>query len=90
MEDEAVCWNCGQPTGVVPAETRPATDQGLSGDWSLSAVVIYTGLTVAVVVGALLLTAFLGSRPRLQAAGVQPPDDWQQVTDEDETFTLFL
>lgn len=90
MEDEAVCWNCGQAMGAAPAEGKPEREETPAGERPLSAVVIYASLTAAVVAGALLLTAFLGGRPRLQAAGAQPPEEWEQVADENETFTLYL
>lgn len=98
MEDEAVCWSCGRQTGVAlpEAEAQEAAQatrqkpEGRSKGRPPSAVVIYTGLTLAVILGALILTAFLGRQPRLQAASIRPPDEWQRVTNTDETFTLFL
>ncbi|MDX1686728.1 MAG: hypothetical protein R3248_01985 [Candidatus Promineifilaceae bacterium] len=91
MEDEAVCWNCGQPTGVDPPETESEKEQEeTTRTLLLSPVAIYTALTAVVIVSALLLTTLLGRLPRLQAAGIQPPEEWQRVTDENETFTLFL
>ncbi len=91
MEDEAVCWNCGQPTGASSPETGSDKEQvKTSRTLPLSPVAIYTALTALVIVSALLLTTLLGRLPRLQAAGIQPPEEWQRVTDENETFTLFL
>lgn len=102
MEDEAVCWNCGRPTGLASvdregegaahgAAEETAQQGGEQGERRpFSAVVIYVGLTAVVILGALLLTAFLGRQPRLQAASVQAPETWQRVTNGDETFTVFL
>lgn len=98
MEDEAVCWNCGRPTGMASAdregqgEARREAQQAGEQDERrpLSAIVVYAGLTAAVILGALLLTAFLGRQPRLQGATVQVPEEWQRMTNEGETFTVFL
>lgn len=95
LEGETVCWQCGQPLAESTAEP-PAKGEvwrkqrERENDLELSAVAIYGILTFLVIAAAFLLTLFLGSLPRLQAAELRLPADWSQVTNYGRSFTLYL
>lgn len=106
LEDDTVCWQCGrQVTGVQqsspPAAGAPEEVVGPGAGSPeaapedgppvrASALTIYGGLTVVVVLIALLLTIFLGRRPLVQTGGVPLQEGWIVVTDRARTFTLTL
>jgi hypothetical protein len=88
LADETKCWYCGQEV----AEAEALTQTGLAEEAAspTSALAVYTGLTGVVIVAALLVTAFLGRQPRVERVQVRIPDNWQAVTDQARTFTVFL
>lgn len=94
MADETVCWQCGRPVarGTEPASGGTAQElwQEASRELKLSPQLVYGGATLLVVVGLLLVTAFLGSQPRLQAARTDLPAGWAWVNGPSNDFTLFL
>lgn len=91
LPDDTVCWQCGRAlaeTGGLAAgrEVWQEASQRLQ----LSSRLVYGGLTVLFVLAALLLTAFLGRQPRLQAAKTDLPDGYAWFRNSRNDFILFL
>lgn len=91
LPDDTVCWQCGralleESEAVAAREVwRKAGQQP-----QLSPRLFYGGLTLLLVVAALLLTVFLGRQPRLQAARTDLPAGWAWFRNSHNDFTLFL
>lgn len=96
LEDETVCWHCGQPLGTnTTTSTAPATASEISPSPDLrravtSPLAIYAALSTLVIAAACLLTVLLGAQPRASAASSSPPDGWLAVVDRQRTISLFL
>ena len=93
LDDETVCWQCGYELGMAVEERQPTIRESWQGQkqgFQVSALVVYAGLTVAVITVALLVTTFLGRQPQLQDARVTLPPSWSFVSNRARTFTVAL
>jgi hypothetical protein len=94
LEDETVCWQCGNPIQREAAEKQPAVRESWRRDerrLSLSALTVYAVFSALVIVSALGATVYLGGQPRLQAgADAELPENWLWVNESDNDFLLFL
>ncbi len=91
LSDDTVCWQCGRALAGAN-ETATARDlwQEAGRQLQLSPRLFYGGLTLLLVVAALLLTAFLGRQPRLPAARTDLPAGWAWFRNSHNDFILFL
>jgi hypothetical protein len=91
LPDDTVCWQCGRAL-VEARRTATAREgwQATSRELQLSPLRFYGSLTLLLVLAALLLTAFLGRQPRLQAAITDLPAGWVWIREDNHDFTLFL
>jgi hypothetical protein len=93
LDSDVVCWHCGQP--LLGREETTEEEVQVSESWqqsvSLSSLGAYLGLTLVVIVAALLVMRSLGQQPLLQVnRGVRPPDGWQRISDTERSFTFWL
>lgn len=91
LPDDTVCWQCGRALADT-AGSGTARDvwQEAGRQLQLSPRQFYGGLTLLLVLAALLLTAFLGRQPRLQAARTDLPTGYVWFRNSRNDFTLFL
>jgi hypothetical protein len=93
LPTDTVCWHCGYRWAPQPPkhelQPEPATAVTAPESFSLSAVLVYGGVTAVVLIGLLLAIRTLGQRPTI----LLNPDTnisagWPPVTDHSMRFTL--
>jgi hypothetical protein len=94
LDSDTVCWHCGMPLAGHD-EQPPASKTQIKEGWQRSttptAVVFYVGLTIFIIVATVILMVMLGRQPIVQIRlGTRAPNNWQEVTDADLSFTLYL
>jgi hypothetical protein len=90
LGSDTICWHCGwqlperKTKKPEPETIRKAEEQR---PFPLSAVIIYTALTIAVIMATLLVMRSLGQKP-LDAGGAeaQPGRGWVSATNQNQTF----
>lgn len=93
LENDAVCWHCGQP---LPGREKVAEPKvRLKESWQAGAapetLIAYGALTVLVIIAALVVTLVLAGQPLVQLRlGTRIAPDWQQVVGTDNQFILSL
>lgn len=93
LETDNTCWHCGEP--LPGREDAGRKKVKVRESWAREAgpgsVAVFAGLTLLVVVAALLVSIALGRRPQLQVRlGTRPPPNWTFYTASDESFTVSL
>jgi uncharacterized OB-fold protein len=93
LDTDNSCWHCGQPlpgrenSGRKKVKARESWTRG-SGPAS---VAMFGGLTIAVIVAALLVMSSLGDQPQLQIRlGTRVRPDWTFITAANDLFTVTL
>lgn len=93
LDTDTVCWHCGMP---LPGRKELNTPKDhLKEDWqqsiSPSSVAMYTGMTIVVILGALLVMVYLGRLPLVQVRfGTRTPAQWESIISADNDFILSL
>jgi hypothetical protein len=90
LPDEQRCWHCGRSVDPVRDEAAvgdSAPSEPIRNDAS---VAIYGGVTLVVVLVAIILTLFLGRQPRFEASTANLPQGWIVARDAEQTFAVFL
>lgn len=92
LDDDTACWQCGQPvmggganTGAARATAAPKPSQPTT---DVPALLVYSILTVVVILLALAVTIYLGRQPLVQATSQRAPDGWLLVANVNRDFTL--
>ncbi len=93
LENDASCWQCGQP--VDEANASVADSPLVKDKWeetssssNISALAIYGGLTILLLLSALAVTIYLGRQPLVQAANQRAAAGWAHVTNLRRDFTF--
>ena len=93
LETDSKCWHCGQPlpgredAGGKKVKVRDSWTR----DSGPASIAIFGGLTLLVVVAALLVMSSLGGQPQLQIRlGTRARPDWTFFTASDGRFTVTL
>ncbi len=94
LEGDTECWQCGRKVtsavgGATTAQVKQKWGQASSSS-EIPALAVYGGLTVFLIVLALLVTIYLGRQPLVQAASQAPSDGWAFVTNRPRDFVLML
>lgn len=95
LEGDTECWQCGQqvaggPVGEAASLQARQKWEEASSSAELSPMVVYGGLTVFLIILALLATIYLGRQPLVQAASQAPPDGWAFISNLSREFVLML
>jgi hypothetical protein len=93
LTTDNICWHCGErlPWYKDDASEEVSVKEGWGRTASVSSVVLYAGITIAVVIGLIIVMSSLGSQPQVQVSiGTRTLDDWQLVTDANKSLTAHL
>lgn len=91
LPDDTVCWQCGRALSDTSGSATARDVWRETGrELQLSPRLVYGGLTLLLTIAALLLIAFLGRQPRLQAARTDLPAGYAWFRNSRNDFTLFL
>jgi hypothetical protein len=76
-------------------EDEPQANTSVKQDWSgnvpVGSVVLYSAITLVVIVALFLVLAKLGSEPQVQiSVGTRPAQGWEQFTDDDKSITFYI
>lgn len=93
LATDTVCWHCGMP--IPGREENDIRAEQVKEEWkrttSTSLVAIYAVITTIVIVGALLLMAYLGRLPLVQIGlGTRTQAEWLSISSDDKGFILSL
>lgn len=93
LDTDSTCWHCGEP--LPGREERGREEVKVRESWTRDAgpgsIVIFGGLTLLVVIAALLVMNWLGQQPRLQARlGARTRPGWTFLTAANRAFTISL
>lgn len=90
LPDERRCWHCGQPVDPVRDEVVASDSAPSEPIVNDASVAIYGGVTLVVILVAIILTLFLGHQPRFEAPTANLPQGWIVARDAGQTFAVFL
>ena len=93
LETDANCWHCGEPLSgrEDAARKRVRVRESWTRDSGPASIAVYGGLTVLVVLAALLIMRSLGQQPQLQVRlGTRTRPNWTFITDGERRFTVTL
>jgi hypothetical protein len=93
LDSDTVCWHCGMP--LPEREELNAPEKKVKEGWqqsiSPSAIAIYIGMTIFVILAAILVMVYLGRLPLVQIRfGTRTPDQWETIVSADNRFILAL
>lgn len=93
LESDTVCWHCGMP--LPGREETNAPEKKVKEGWqqsiSTSAIAMYIGMTIFVILAALLVMVYLGRLPLVQIRfGTRTPDQWETIVSADNSYILSL
>ncbi len=93
LETDGKCWHCDEPLPgrEHAARKRVRVRESWARDGGPAAIAVYGGLTVLVVLAALLVMRSLGQKPQLQVRlGNRTPPGWTFLPGGDGRFTVTL
>ena len=93
LDTDSTCWHCGKP--LPGREDAGRNKVKVRDSWGQSAgptsLIVYGGLTLFVILGAILLMASLGKQPQLQVRfGTRTQDGWSFINSANHQFTVSL
>lgn len=93
LNTDTVCWHCGMPLPGRKEKNTPK--EQVKEKWQVlvspSSVAMYAGMTIFVILAALLVMVYLGRLPLVQVRfGTRIPAHWQQIISADNGFILSL
>lgn len=94
LDTDDVCWHCGMSLRgqeEQPPSSKTQIKEGWQESTTPTAVVFYVGLTIFIILATVILMVMLSRQPLVQIRlGTRVPNNWQQVTTADLSFTLYL
>lgn len=93
LTTDNICWHCGErlPWYEEDAPEEISVKEGWGRSASASSIVLYAGITVAVVFALIIVMSSLGSQPQVQVSiGTRAPDEWELITDANRSLTAYL
>jgi len=93
LETDETCWHCGGPLPGRQGAGRKKVKarESWARDRGPGSIAVFGGLTLLVILAAVLVMTTLGRQPQLQVRlGTRTPPGWTLLTPADQLFTITL